>query len=420
MHQNELFNQFLHCKTVTTDSRAITENCIFIALKGEKFNGNLFAKQALELGAKIVVVDDSTVYDTLPQKQAILVSDGLKALQDLANEYRRFLNIPIVGITGSNGKTTTKELLNSVLNTWLPTFVTPGNFNNHIGLPLSILRIEAHHKLAILEMGDNKPRDIHELCEIAEPNYGIITNVGLDHIEGYGSYEANVQTKNELFQYISASNGTVFYDANDEQVASLAKSINNKITYPEIEINSKELFLNYTYKNQIGKTQLIGAYNAQNIRTAIAVAERFLVPPEKIIQAIADYTPSNNRSQLIEKSQNKVILDAYNANPSSVELALENLKNLSYQTKVVVLGDMLELGAISDKEHLRIGQLAESIAQKVILVGPQYKRLSFKAALQFEGNCPELQELLKTLTNSLILLKGSRGLKMEQYLEFIA
>ena len=414
-----LLQLFLKHGKVSTDTRSIIPNSIFFALKGPNFNGNKFAKEALEKNAAWAVIDEKE-YRT---EKTILVDDVLLALQQLAKEYRQYLNLRIIGLTGSNGKTTTKELLHRVLLTKHKTFSTPGNLNNHIGVPLSLLQIPKDTEYAIIEMGDNKPGDIQELCEIAEPNLGFITNIGKDHIEGYGSIEGNLHTKNELFKYLNQKGNAGFFSERDPLVSRIGKELKSLNTIESFakKINIKQApsnpFVCFSIDNRVFQTQLVGDYNYQNILFAISIGLFCGVEPLVAADAVCSYKPENNRSQLIKSTNNTIILDAYNANPTSVELALKSFLNYSSKLpKVAILGDMLELGVIADEEHLAILDWLNNQSEiQPVLVGSIYIKFKEKYDFSFYESTTQLIDRLKKdpIKKALVLLKGSRGIKLE-------
>lgn len=420
--RKELLKRFLQVESVCTDSRKIQPGALFIALKGENFNGNSYAAEALEKGCRYAVVDE-TEYFVENDNRYLRVDDALKALQNLATDYKNSLDTQIIAITGSNGKTTTKELSAAVLTKKYEVTATPGNFNNHIGLPLTILGAPRNTEILLLEMGDNKPGDIDELCRIAEPEYGIITNIGKDHIEGFGTFEGNIKSKDELFQYLSETGGSVLFNAHIEYVPLLASKVENKIPYGEGEAIALTLLNNnpFTSYSQPGEThvyqtKLIGKYNFENLLTAYALGVTFGVNPDEIHNALTSYEPRNNRSQWIQsEAGNDIILDAYNANPSSVEPALVNFRDFeTSKKKLVLLGDMLELGETSAVEHENIVNLLRTFNfDEVILTGEEFS----KTAGDFLcfSTTGETADYLKTneMRDRAVLIKGSRSLKLE-------
>jgi len=412
-----LYQYFLQNPSVSTDTRTLRTGDIFFALKGENFNGNKYAKQAYQKGASIVVVDENV---DVPPENTVKVANVLQTLQALANHHRKTLNFKVIAITGSNGKTTTKELVQNVLSKKYTVQSTPGNFNNHIGVPLTLLGIDKKIEFAIIEMGDNHPGEIDELCKIAEPNFGLITNIGKDHLEGFGSMEANIAAKGELFTYLSNTGGIGILNTSDSVVHGLAKSLSTVLKYdnsaePQLKNARPFLILEDAYQNEVS-TQLIGLYNLENIRMAWQIGKHFSIPNTAIGEAIYQYTPKNNRSQVVETQLNTIVLDAYNANPSSVEAALESFDKAVFQKpKAIVLGDMFELGTISKAEHANIVALVEKYGfQRSLFCGNNYFEHKADFA-EFYRSKDELISNLKNmpLTGFAILLKGSRGIALE-------
>lgn len=413
--------------SVITDSRQIKPGCIFLALKGESFDGNTFALQALENGAQVAVIDNPKY---VKNSQTLLVPDVLETLQKLANEWRKKFKIPIIGITGTNGKTTTKELVREVVAMKYKTHATSGNFNNHIGVPLTLLSMPADSQVAIIEMGANHLNEIAELCEIALPNLGIITNVGKAHLEGFGSFEGIVETKTGLYRSIKSRDGVVFVNS-DNNLLILKSGLQRRVTYGQrinADFRGKILdspsFLRLSYisenKEWVLQTKLVGNYNFDNVMAAITVGKYLNVADELIKEAIEHYQPSNNRSQWIESANNQIIMDAYNANPSSMNVALENFRSLSANNKVVILGDMLELGEYSEEEHQKVIEMIETMnLAQAILIGPVFKSVCKSSSIQLFNNSDEAKVWLLNhkISESLILLKGSRGIKLEKVLE---
>ncbi len=419
-----------YCKSwrVTTDSRNVAAGSIFFALKGNNFDGNAFAKTAIENGASLAVIDNPKYQ----QEGCVLVRDTLEAIQQLANLHRKNLNTRIIAITGSNGKTTTKELIHAVLSKKYKTHATIGNLNNHIGVPLTLLSLTPDVEMAIVEMGANHPGDIDLLCRIAEPDYGLITNIGKAHLGGFGSFDGVISTKGELFRYLIAANKQIFYNDQNLVIRNMLDRYNamNVIPYTSyapsyiINQNNQTPFLRITLiennNNLELQTNLVGSYNAENILAAYTVGRYFGVSKELVKEAIESYTPSNNRSQLVNTSRNTVIMDAYNANPSSMEQALKNFAQLNFSKKVAILGEMLELGDYSEGEHRKIVHLALSInLSQLILVGKGYET-SKHDALYFD-NVDLCLEYLRSelLSDATILLKGSRGVKLERLMEVL-
>ena len=391
---------------VSTDTRNLPAGCVFFALHGERFDGNKFAKQALESGASLAVIDNPEY--ALPEG-TLLVPDTLLALQGLARAWRRELGLPIIGITGTNGKTTTKELLATVLSTKYNIHYTQGNLNNQIGVPLTLLQITRAHEMAIVEMGASHPGDIKELVDIAEPNCGLITNVGRAHLEGFGSFEGVQRTKQELYDYLVAHNGTIFRNADNPYLAAME---NNATQCHTTLHNSTQL---YTTGTMPDGTNLVGEYNAENVSAAICVGEHFGISPETALNAIRQYVPTNNRSQKMQTLRNQLIVDAYNANPTSMQAAINAFKGDAY-----ILGAMRELGEYSHLEHQNVvNMLAERKAETVFLVGEEYLQTTSPYPV-FE-NVELLHKHLEEqpLIGKNILLKGSRSTQMEKLLDIL-
>ena len=424
MEISTLYNYFKECGKVTTDTRNCPEGSMFVALKGETFNGNAFARQALEKGCRYAVVDEAEYADA---PNILLVDDCLKALQLLAREHRRALGTPIVGITGTNGKTTTKELIATVLQKRYKTLYTQGNLNNHIGVPLTLLGLTEEHEMAVVEMGANHPGEIRTLVNIAEPDCGLITNVGKAHLEGFGSFEGVVKTKSELYDYLlSKEDAFVFLDKDNEVLyqasaglESIGYGLEGEDLYVKGKLHACAPFLAFEWEHEgvsyDVNTHLIGTYNVKNALAAIAVGCRFGVPAEAICEALNGYIPSNNRSQLTETADNHLIVDAYNANPTSMMAALENFRLMEVQNKVAVLGDMKELGEGSVEEHRKVVDfLGQCGFERVILVGAEFG----KANVGFE-HYPDV-EAVKVLfaenkpVGKFVLIKGSNSMKLAQ------
>ena len=392
---------------VSTDTRNLPAGCVFFALHGERFDGNKFAKQALEQGASLAVIDNPEY--ALPEG-TLLVPNTLLALQDLARAWRRELGLPIIGITGTNGKTTTKELLATVLSTKYNLHYTQGNLNNQIGVPLTLLQITRAHEIAIVEMGASHPGDIKELVDIVEPNYGLITNVGRAHLEGFGSFEGVQRTKQELYDYLVAHNGTIFRNADNPHLMrmhenALASRLSPLASSP----------ITYTTGTMPSGTHLVGEYNAENVSAAICVGEYFGISREQALEAIRQYVPTNNRSQSMQTANNQLIVDAYNANPTSMQAAINAFKGDTY-----ILGAMRELGDYSHLEHQNIvNMLAERKAENVFLVGEEYMQTTSPYPV-FE-NVEQLHKCLEDnpIKGKHILLKGSRSTRMEKLLDVL-
>ncbi len=426
-----LYAAFLKSTGVSTDTRMIAPGNVFVALKGPNFNANEFAAKALEIGASAVVIDESKHLIEGDQRY-FLVEDSLSALQKLANHHRHQFDIPVIGLTGSNGKTTSKELLNAVLKQKFNTLATTGNLNNHIGVPLTLLQLNKAHEIAIIEMGANKQGDIQELCEIAEPTHGFITNIGKAHLEGMGGPAGVLKTKTELYQHLIANRGTVFINSQDPVLSNMTKRFEEPVLYPakgdfcEVEFKGADPFVRFSAEgsDEIHLTALIGEYNFGNIATALTLGKYFGVPMEKAIEGIVNYRPANMRSQLIEKRSNLIILDAYNANPSSMEVAIRTFGTMTGRKhKMIILGDMFELGEHAEEEHRKLGEIVSAYPiDKVCFTGSLIVSALEAApqALYF----PDAFSLRNWLEDSkledyLILIKGSRGMKLEGLVDFI-
>lgn len=422
----QLFELYYSCTGVSTDTRTIGQGNLFVCLKGDRYDANNFADQALTEGAKYVISSDKQRCD---EKVIFYVEDTLEFLQLLANHHRRKFDIPIIGITGSNGKTTTKEIINAVLATTYCVLCTKGNLNNHIGVPLTLLQLNADHELAIIEMGANKPGDIDELCTIAEPTHGIITNIGRAHLEGFGNFEGVLQTKLALYKSIGANGGTLFYNV-DDILLRKHLSTSNVIGY---SINSPSTcqgtlirltpFVCFTYESE-GKgadeiqSHLIGAYNLYNFLAAVCIGKFFKVTDAAIKGGIEAYVPSNNRSQVEKTAKNTLIVDCYNANPSSMSAALESFAQLTDINKLAILGDMLELGDVALEEHHKIISLCESKNIRFITIGQEFGKLNSPS--HFESAEALINDgYLDRLENTTILLKGSRGIGLERLISFL-
>lgn len=429
MKINELYEIFQQYPVVTTDSRNVPVNAIYFALKGDNFDGNAFAAQALEKGASYAVIDNKDFYSN---ERTILVEHVLSMLQDLARFHRRKLGIPIIAITGTNGKTTTKELTRSVLAEKYNVLATQGNLNNHIGVPLTLLSMTVNTQVGIIEMGANHPLEIAQLCNIAEPNVGLITNIGKAHLEGFGGFQGVIKTKKELYDFLIANQGKIFYNSDNDLLSGLLETYSGKISYGTHTatltgtIISSNPFLKVEIKS--GKdvikvnSNLVGGYNLENILAASTVGLNFSVPLSSIKTAIEAYSPSNNRSQLTNTGKNKLLLDCYNANPSSTEAAIINFSGIDEQHKVIILGDMLELGEDSVKEHLHILELLkEQKSTQVFVVGSYYKTLAepfgYKAFLHVTELCDWLTQ--HPMEQSFILIKGSRGIQLEKVVSLL-
>mgnify|MGYP006076614521 FL=1 len=427
MELNQIHKLFLACSAVSTDTRNISQNAFFFALKGPNFNANAFAVQALESGASYAVIDEVVQ----PMSDSfILVDNVLKTLQDLARFHRDYLGLPVVALTGSNGKTTTKELINAALQQHFKTIATIGNLNNHIGVPLTLLSMNADTEVGVVEMGANHANEIALLCSIAKPNVGYITNFGKAHLEGFGSEQGVVVAKSELYDYLKANKGLIIMNSDDAKQEKQVGQYSNTFSFSEykqasinISLLDSQPFLNVSLVDIVIKTNLVGVYNFHNIAAALAVGSFFNLTPQQLKSGIEAYVPANNRSQIIQQNSNQILLDAYNANPSSMEVALENFKGTQNSNKLAILGDMFELGANSAKEHLEI--VNQAILTKgcvFYFIGSLFfeQKIAHSTFLFFE-TFKELQSHLEeiTISNTSILIKGSRGMALERVLELI-
>ncbi|HOY31192.1 MAG TPA: UDP-N-acetylmuramoyl-tripeptide--D-alanyl-D-alanine ligase [Bacteroidales bacterium] len=424
MKIEELYKLFTAHPCISTDTRNLTRGELYFSLKGQNFNGNRFARQAVENGAAYAIIDEEQYF---VENKTILVDNVLDCLQKLAAFHRSKLSIPVIGISGSNGKTTTKELVHAVLSEKYHTFSTQGNLNNHIGVPLSILQITPEHEIAIIEMGANHMGEIHDLCQISQPDYGLITNIGKAHLEGFGNYDNVIKAKTELYRYIEQRHGMVFINYNNNILKINAQNIRqfsygtnqNAAIHTTFIVANPYVKLYWENKKTIIQSKLIGKYNFENILAAIAVGEYFKVETEKIKHAIEQYFPQNSRSEYINKKDNTIILDAYNANPTSMIAALENFNLMQSVNKVVMLGDMLELGSYKEAEHEKIIEfLINSNYNEVYLVGPIFSTVNTCSKFKTFKSSLMLRDFLKTspLKKALILVKGSRGMQMEHVL----
>jgi len=417
----QLYEKYLESSGVSTDTRKIGTDDIFFALKGDHFDGNNYADKALDKGAKYVVVDKSEV---VVSEHYLLVPNALTALQEVAKYHRQQLKMPIIGLTGSNGKTTTKELIREVLATKFKVIATEGNLNNHIGVPLTLLRLTRATEVGVIEMGANHIGEIAALCELAQPTHGLITNIGKAHLEGFGSYEGVLRAKSELYDHLIKNNGVVFVNSEDKVLENMTKRIKEPVFYnapgdfytcqliaadPYVQLNTED--------GLEVKTNLIGTYNFKNMAAALCIGKFFKVDAETANNAVANYLPQNNRSQIINTATNQIILDAYNANPISMQAALDTLKAMNHENKVVILGDMFELGEDTDLEHKIVAQqAAEMTLTKAFLCGTASAKAAndFTDLLSFTTK-EELAIYLKNnpIENSLILIKASRGMGLE-------
>lgn len=423
----EIYQHFKVCTSACTDTRKIEKDSLFFALKGDHFNGNAFASQALEAGAKYCVVDE-VKYAT--DDRCFLVENVQETLQELATYHRYQLKAPIIALTGSNGKTTTKELINAVLSQKYKTSATHGNLNNHIGVPLTLLAMNEGTEIGIVEMGANHPQEIALLCEIAHPDYGLITNFGKAHLEGFGSIEGVIKAKSELYDYLKAHQKTIFVNENDPiQIQQTAHYDNiykfglSSSTNAKLEIINTQPYVTLSYNNSEIKSQLTGTYNFNNIAVAIAIGSYFNIGTAAIINAIENYTPTNNRSQILKKDSNTIIMDAYNANPTSMMAALENFKQLHEEEKAIFLGDMFELGQTAESEHqFIVDYLEKNDLGKTYLIGKNFYKTTVKNEnIQKFESFEDLKSNLKNrpIKNSFILIKGSRGMALERILEVL-
>lgn len=436
MYIKSLYEYFRTCDyNVTTDSRNCPKGALFFALKGDNFDGNKYAASALENGAAYAVVDNPEVITTHTDRY-ILVHDTLLALQLMANYHRQLLDIPIIAITGTNGKTTTKELIAAVLEKTYKVHYTKGNFNNHIGVPLTLLGLRAWHEIGVIEMGANHPGEIKDLARIVQPTCGLITNVGKAHLEGFGSFEGVVNTKAELYDYLRLSReSTVFLNNDDKLLKDKAEGINYRLTYGTTEdadvcgkIGSDSITLTVEWKeskrpeNEYSlSTQLVGDYNLYNILSAISIGLYYKVPVEEINQALSDYKPSNNRSQLKSTAKNQLIIDAYNANPTSMHAALKNFSQIKAKNKLAILGDMRELGQDSAAEHQNILNYLSTTPDinQVYLVGKEFGKLDSKYS-SFEDVSKLIEDLkANPIQDHTVLIKGSNGINLSKIVDFL-
>ncbi|MEH6771992.1 UDP-N-acetylmuramoyl-tripeptide--D-alanyl-D-alanine ligase [Maribacter arcticus] len=425
MNVQDLHSIFLEFPSVNTDTRKIKKNDIFFALKGDNFNGNTYAQQAINNGASYVIIDQKEYYIN---DKTILVEDTLVMLQKLANYHRNFCSAKVISLTGSNGKTTTKELIYAVLARKYKTIATVGNLNNHIGVPLTLLSILPNTEIAIIEMGANHQKEIQFLCEIAEPDFGFITNFGKAHLEGFGGVEGVIKGKSELYEYLIKNKKSIFLNADDSIQLDKLKNYTKKYgfssvnpKYYKIELEEAQPFVIIKVEDTVIKSNLIGAYNFHNCCAAIIIGKFFNVELPEIKTALEKYTPENNRSQIIKKNGHYIILDAYNANPSSMKVAVENFNSLEKTNKVLILGDMFELGNSAEEEHQAITDLTKTLQfENVLFVGENFYRTQ-TSSIKLK-NFEELKAHLSQnnlQANSTILIKGSRGMALERTLEYI-
>lgn len=430
MQISQLYTIFQQHPVVTTDSRVCPEDSLFFALKGPTFNGNKFAEKALENGCSYAIVDEWEANKTMPE-QIILVDDVLTVLQKLANFHRKQFKTPVIAITGTNGKTTTKELVAAILSKEFKIVYTQGNYNNHIGVPLTLLSITKEHEIAVVEMGANHPGEIRQLCEIAEPNFGLITNVGRAHLEGFGSFQNVVKTKAELYQFLEKNNGKAFVNVKQKELLEFSSNI-DKIEYGKDDLSlfvSGSVISSYPYlefewrfyeNSHRVKTRLVGDYNLENALAAITIANFFGVNSKFINEALESFVPTNNRSQLEETERNILIIDTYNANPTSMKAALDNFVNYPLSPKALIIGEMKELGGISQIEHQQLVDLivAHSFS-KVYLVGKIFKEIDTDFPV-YENVGELIQELqANPLSDSCVFIKGSNSVQLEKVIEYL-
>jgi UDP-N-acetylmuramoyl-tripeptide--D-alanyl-D-alanine ligase len=432
MPQSKIWEAFLQCKSISTDTRKIQSGDLFFALKGDNFDGNKFAQQALQAGAAFVVVSDAQI---MPENDAryLLVADTLISLQQLGRQFRETFSIPFIGITGSNGKTTTKELIHAVLSSEKRAYATTGNLNNHIGVPLTLLAMPSDIEIAVIEMGANKPKDIEELVNIALPSHGVITNIGNAHLEGMGGIEGVQRTKGEMFDFLKANDGFAFVNEGDPRVAEIGKSISHQIgyggkssAYQILETQSNSQVQRIQLQTPQGtlslESQLLGAHNAENVMLAVAVGQHFGISNKAIQQAIANYVPRMNRSQLHVQNGRTFLLDAYNANPSSMEATIRSIADQNPAAVALILGDMFELGPTSAALHAGIWEIARKALPEATIIGIGHhfhaeKPAADAKAFAYENVDQALIYLAQDLADAkFILLKGSRGMALERLL----
>ena len=410
--------------TITTDSRKVEPGCVFVALKGEHFDGNDFAYQVANDNIASCVIADRK--DLPHHERLFIVEDSLTALQELAKLHREKCGTPIIGITGTNGKTTTKELVSAVLSEKYNIIYTQGNFNNHLGVPLTLLQIKPDTEIAVVEMGANHPKEIELLCSLAQPNFGIITNIGKAHIEGFGNFEGVVNTKNEIYDYLRKNNGLVFLNNDNQLLKDLAhdlKTINygkDKNADYHASIISSNPYLSINWNNKEIKTKLVGDYNFENVMAAITVGRHFNIEQELIIKALENYTPTNNRSQFISTDKNEIVMDAYNANPVSMTNAVKNFKNISDDNHLLILGDMKELGNESLKEHQEIINLIKELGfSNVILVGSEFNKVNcdFMSFLNVDELINHISQ--NEISGMKILVKGSNSIHLSKIINLL-
>lgn len=427
MNISDIHHLLLQCNSVSIDTRRIETNSLFVAIKGDNFDANTFAKEALEKGASYVIIDNENY---IIDQRTILVENSLIALQELAKFHRKYLKLPIIALTGSNGKTTTKELINVVLSKKFKTKATIGNLNNHIGVPLTLLSFNSETEFGIVEMGANHKKEIEFLCELATPDYGYITNFGKAHLEGFGGVEGVVIGKSEMYDYLSQNDKLAFINLEDAIQVEKAKTlksfsfgVNKEMANVNINSIAANPFVEIQFSNHLIQTHLIGLYNANNINAALTIGKYFGVDDLEIKEALESYIPENNRSQLITKGTNRIILDAYNANPSSMSVAVENFLQLNDSNKIMILGDMFELGNESPQEHkVLIDFLNDKKDVVIYFIGKEfYNQRTDSANYWFFETFNTFSEYLSgnKIENSSILIKGSRGMALERTLQFL-
>ncbi|MFB0937489.1 MAG: UDP-N-acetylmuramoyl-tripeptide--D-alanyl-D-alanine ligase [Urechidicola sp.] len=412
----EIYNLYSEYYLVNTDTRNIRKNSIFFALKGENFNGNKYAEEAIKKGASYAIVDEEEYKTT---ESVILVDNVLQCLQELAAYHREILNVPILALTGSNGKTTTKELINAVLSRKFNTVATQGNLNNHIGVPLTLLSMTDETEFGIVEMGANHLNEISFLSNIAKPNFGYITNFGKAHLEGFGNIEGVIKGKSELYDYLKSTHGKVFVNQHDEIQLKQSEGIHTIPFEETIAFIDANPSVKISFKNLEIESQLIGSYNFNNIAAAITIGNYFDIDSTTVKTALENYISTNNRSQVIQKNDVRIIMDAYNANPSSMQAALENFKNLEASSKIAILGDMFELGEAAVDEHQKIAEFAEELNLKLVfLIGELFSKTATNDAIKFIDFDTFKNNYNSTeFSNSTLLIKGSRGMKLERILD---
>jgi UDP-N-acetylmuramoyl-tripeptide--D-alanyl-D-alanine ligase len=427
MDISQIHNLFLQCNSVSIDTRKIETNSLFVAIKGENFDANTFTKEALEKGASFVLIDNK---DYFIDQRTVLVENSLIALQELAKFHRQYLKLPIIALTGSNGKTTTKELINVVLSKKYNTKATVGNLNNHIGVPLTLLSFDSKTEMGIVEMGANHKKEIEFLCELVKPDYGYITNFGKAHLEGFGGVEGVIEAKSEMYAYLSKNDKTAFINLEDPIQVEKSKKLNSYtfgLNKEDADVNIDSItanpFVEIFFSNLLVRTHLIGLYNSNNINAALTIGKYFGVEDLAIKEALESYIPENNRSQLLSKETNQIILDAYNANPSSMAVAIENFLQLDNLNKVMILGDMFELGQESQQEHKEIvNSLLNKKEVTCYFIGKEFSKNrvqkdNFYFFETFELFSNHLEKA--KIKNSSILIKGSRGMALERTLDFL-